>query len=80
MMDFFEYLYFILSYATLFLGCSKIYELIKAYSLREDSDGKFIVSHRNRDAFLLFVAILLVLLFIALTSELAVSRKINLYE
>ncbi len=74
-MEVFEYLYFALSVVTLFLGCSKIYEMIKAWSHREDSEGKLIVSHSNRDVFLLVVAGLLVILFLALTFEMAESRE-----
>lgn len=76
-MEVFKYLYFALSVVTLFLGCSKIYEMIKDWSLREDSDGKLIVSHANREGFLLFVAVLLVILFLALVFEMAECRGID---
>ena len=73
-MEVFEYLYFALSVVTLFLGCSKIYEMIKAWSFRKDSDGK-LMSHANRDVFLIVVAVLLVILFLSLTFEMTYYRE-----
>ena len=74
-MEFLRYLYDIIAFVVLSMGCISMYEHIKKWASREDSEGKVLISTSNKEYFLLFVAMVLFFLFVFLLGRMGITTE-----